>query len=280
MNNNKSTYLKHKLIATVTKSNLLVFSRFMLISMLSPTTMLGQTLEDFKTAASNNEGPNLIPFYELRRDATSIADEVQNRKSEVALAKYDDWKPQKENILNTIKKQMELIKKENEFMAQYKVVNPDGSIDCIKADVTKQEGIIAENNDKRIKLDEKIKSGLDAFERLSTARGGLREYFDDALKLLAEAQANPNKYIGEPPSQIDEPTSPEGEPTDEYKRRLEEYKEYKLKQETYENDKGSLENYVADIVQKIQGQVKNHLEQENGSLLMKQQFEELLKRTE
>ena len=46
---------------------------------------MSYTLDDFRTAAAA-DGVNVIPFSDLRRDATSIADEVQRRKDD---AKYD-----------------------------------------------------------------------------------------------------------------------------------------------------------------------------------------------
>ncbi len=107
---------------------------------------------------------------------------------------------------------------------------------------------------------EKLKGGLDAFERLSAARGGLREYFDDALSLLNEAKSNPNKYIGEPPTLGYDPTEVD-----------------KGKFEKYTEDKEHLVEYIALIIEKIQAQIKTHQDQETGNMGRKKDFEELLK---
>jgi len=52
-----------------------------LIFLILQYTLFSQNLDDFRTAASSN-GVNLIPFPDLRRDATSVADDVQRRKDD------------------------------------------------------------------------------------------------------------------------------------------------------------------------------------------------------
>ena len=48
-----------------------------------PRIAFGQTtLADFETAAASSD-VNLIPFRDLRGEATSIADDVQRRKADV-----------------------------------------------------------------------------------------------------------------------------------------------------------------------------------------------------
>jgi hypothetical protein len=72
------------------------------------------TLDDFRTAASS-EGVNLIPFYDLRRDATAIADEIQSRKDEAQRFDYNVFEKQKNDLFKEIKelnRQLEIVRKD------------------------------------------------------------------------------------------------------------------------------------------------------------------------
>jgi hypothetical protein len=244
--------------------NMLNFTNLLFFISLS-TSAFCQTLDDFKTASETSEGPNLIPFYNLRRDATSIANEVQTRKAEAGQTQYNVWKTEKEKLLASTKKQKEIIQKETDFYSQFINQTPEaeGLKTCLDATVSKQKNIIAENDTKISAINDNLKKGMDIFERLYNARGGLREYFDDAIKELNDAKSSPNKYIGEAPSVG-------SEPTDDEKKKIEEYAQNKKK----------LEEYINTIIGKIQSQVQNHLAEENGSMARRKEFEELLKLNE
>lgn len=224
-----------------------------------------QTLDEFKTASENSEGPNLIPFSSLRRDATSIANEVQNRKAEAGQTQYNNWKTEKEKLLLSTKKQKEVIQKETEFYGNFVSLSPEaeGLKTCLDATVSKQKNIISENDNKIVAINDNLRRGVDVFDRLNQARGGLREYFDDAIKQLNDAKSSPNKYIGDAPSVG-------SEPTDDEKKKLEEYAANKKK----------LEDYINTIISKIQSQMQNHKAEEDGSLARRKDFEELLKLSE
>ena len=88
----KMTYLRKT-------STMLLYSTFLIL----PCTLFSQNLDDFRTAASAN-GVNLIPFSDLRKDATPIADDVQRRKEETQAFNYDLFASQKNNMLKEIKK--------------------------------------------------------------------------------------------------------------------------------------------------------------------------------
>lgn len=89
-----------------------------------PHIACGQTtLADFETAAGSKE-VNLIPFRDLRGEATSIADDVQRRKAVVDSFKYNVFVKRKNNIFSSIadeRKEIETIQKEKE---EYQSKNP------------------------------------------------------------------------------------------------------------------------------------------------------------
>ena len=61
------------------------------------------TLDDLRTAASGSDlGVNLIPFADLRKDATSASEEVKRKKSEAEID-TNTLKNQKESKLYDIK---------------------------------------------------------------------------------------------------------------------------------------------------------------------------------
>ena len=71
-------------------------------------------LEDFRIAAEASK-VNLIPFRDLRIEATSIADEVQLTKKEAFAFSTSTFEDQKTKLLDAIKKktdEIEGIKKE------------------------------------------------------------------------------------------------------------------------------------------------------------------------
>ena len=45
-------------------------------------------------------------------------------------------------------------------------------------------------------LNEQLEDGVEVWKRMYNARGGLREQFEDALKLVDRAQSNPKTYLG------------------------------------------------------------------------------------
>lgn len=58
-------------------------------------------------------------------------------------------------------------------------------------------------NQKIGKLNDELKTGAEAWQRLWNARGGLREVFDDAQDEVASARSNPGKYLGSKPKDED-----------------------------------------------------------------------------
>jgi hypothetical protein len=58
---------------------------------------MSRTLDDLRAAAGGSDFVNLIPFADLRRDATSASDEVKRRKGEAEID-TNTLKNQKETI--------------------------------------------------------------------------------------------------------------------------------------------------------------------------------------
>src|SRR4029078_7112172 len=91
-----------------------------------PCTLFSQNLDDFRTAASAN-GVNLIPFSDLRKDATPIADDVQRRKDETQNYNYHQHYSQKNHLLKEIKKNNDDIASITKEIEDFKRKHPDGS---------------------------------------------------------------------------------------------------------------------------------------------------------
>ena len=205
---------------------------------------MSYTLDDFRTAAAA-DGVNVIPFYDLRRDATSIADEVQRRKED---AKYDSstFEKQKDGMLEEIKKNKEKINDIRKQIEDFKSQNPDGSVNTFEDDIKKCEREIEEYNGKIGDLNNEMARAVDAFERLYNARAGLREYFDKAKDQLRDVRSDPARYLG-------------GSPSDD--------------------DLKKLQEYLRVIEGEIEDAEVNHKEQEDGAKKQMEKFRELIRKT-
>lgn len=216
-----------------------------------PAMVFGQSLDDFKSAAGS-DGVSLIPFQDLRRDANSIAEDVQRRKNEVASFKYDTLEKQKNNHLKVIKKEkviIERIQKEiQDFESDSSEVDFSTYISAFKEDIKKNESKITKILNGKIKaMNDNMAKAADSFDRLYQARAGLREYFDKALSKLSDAKSSPERYLGNNPS---------------------------------EDDKKRVKDYVDTIQDKIRSQMSTHKEEENNAKAMKQKYEDLIRKTE
>ena len=216
------------------------------IFLIFPCSLFSQNLDDFRTAASNN-GVNLIPFSDLRKDATSIGDEVQRRKDEVKSYDYDLFSSQKNNMLKEIKKNNDDIASITKEIEAFKSKHPDGSTCSFDAEIEKEKKDISQYNDKVKDLNDKMGKAVESFDRLYNARAGLREYFQKALDQLSDVKSNPDKYLGSSPT---------------------------------DDDRNKLKDYVKVIEDQIQSNIKTHQDQEDGAKKRKTDFENLIKTTE
>jgi len=217
-----------------------------LLLILAPVLSYSQTLDDFKTAASS-DGVNLIPFPDLRKDATSIADDVQRRKDEAKAFDYNVFESQKNNLLKDIKKKKEEITGLRKEIDDMKSRYTEISLTCFEDDIAKRQKSIDGSNDKIKDMNDKMKNAVDVFERLYNARAGLREYFGKAMSQLSDVSSNASKYLGDNAS---------------------------------EDDKKKLEEYTRVIEDQIQSRIKDHRDQEDGARKRKADFESLISRTE
>jgi hypothetical protein len=217
-----------------------------LIFLILPCTLFSQNLDDFRTAASSN-GVNLIPFPDLRKDATSIADDVQRRKDDAKSYDYDLLASQKNNMLKAIKKDNDDIASITKEIEDFKTKHPDGNTVSFDGEIDKKKKDMSEYNDKIKDLNDKLGKAVEVYDRLYNARAGLREYFQKALDQLSDVKSNPDKYLG-------------SSPTDE--------------------DKNKLQEYVRVIEDQIQSNMKTHQDQEDGAKKRKADFENLIKSTE
>jgi hypothetical protein len=217
-----------------------------LIFLIFPSALFSQSLDDFKTAASSN-GVNLIPFPDLRRDATSIADEVQRRKDDTKSYDYDLLSSQKNNMLKEIKKNNDDIASINKEIEDFKRKHPDGNTSSFDEEINKEKKDIDQYNGKIKDLNDKMGKAVDVYDRLYNARAGLREYFQKALDQLSDAKSNPDKYLGSSPT---------------------------------DDDRKKLQDYVGVIQDQIQSNMKTHQDQEDGAKKRKADFENLINTTE
>jgi len=211
-----------------------------------PCTLFSQNLDDFRTAASSN-GVNLIPFSDLRKDATSIADDVQRRKDEAKSFDYDLFASQKNNMLKEIKKDNDDIASITKEIEDFKSKHPDGNTSSFDEEINKKKKDISQYNDKVKDMNDKMGKAVEAYDRLYNARAGLREYFQKALDKLSDVKSNPDKYLGSSPT---------------------------------EEDRKKLQEYVKVIEDQIQSNMKTHQDQEDGARKRKADFENLIKQTE
>ncbi len=158
------------------------------------------TLDDLRAAAGGSDlGVNLIPFADLRSDATSASEEVKRKKSEAEID-TNTLKNQKESKLYDIKQLKEKIANEEKVEASLRRQD----------DIDKWKKEIEEHNAKVKEINEKMTKGLEALDKLAEARTKLREYFDKAKSQLSDLKSNPERALGSNPS-------------DEDKKKLEEY---------------------------------------------------------
>ena len=225
-----------------TKSTTLLYLIFLIL----PCALFSQNLDDFRTAASSN-GVNLIPFTDLRKDATSIADDVQRRKDEAKSYDYDLFASQKNNMLKEIKKNNDDIASITKEIEAFKSKHPDGNTSSFEEEINKEKKDISQYNDKIKDLNDKMGKAVEAYDRLYNARAGLREYFQKALDQLSDVKSNPDKYLGSSPT---------------------------------DDDRKKLQDYVSVIQDQIQSNMKTHQDQEDGAKKRKADFENLIKTTE
>jgi chromosome segregation ATPase len=217
-----------------------------LIFLILPFTLFSQNLDDFRTAASSN-GVNLIPFPDLRKDATSIADDVQRRKDETKSYDYDLLASQKNNMLKEIKKDNDDIASITKEIEDFKSKHPDGSTSSFDGEIDKKKKDISGYNDKIKDMNDKLGKAVEVYDRLYNARAGLREYFQKALDQLSDVKSNPDKYLGSSPT---------------------------------DDDRKKLQEYVKVIEDQIQSNMQTHKDQEEGAKKRKADFENLIKTTE
>jgi hypothetical protein len=217
-----------------------------LIFVILPYTLFSQNLDDFRTAASSN-GVNLIPFPDLRRDATSVADDVQRRKDEAKSYDYDLFASQKNNMLKEIKKNNDDIASITKEIEDFKKKHPDGNTVSFDEEINKEKKDISMYNDKIKDMNDKMGKAVEVYDRLFNARAGLREYFQKALDQLSDVKSNPDKYLGSSPT---------------------------------DDDRKKLQEYVRVIEDQIQSNIKTHQDQEDGAKKRKADFENLIRTTE
>ena len=206
---------------------------------------MSYTLDDFRTAAAA-DGVNVIPFSDLRSDATSKNEEVQSLKGKVQY-NSNTFEKQKDNLLEEIKKKKEEIEDIKKQIEDFKSQHPDGSVTTFEDEIKTCENAIEENKGKIEDLNNEMAKAIDGFQGLYNARAGLREYFDKAKDQLNDVRSDPAKYLGGSPSDDD------------------------LKQ---------LENYLNVIENEIEVQEVNHKEQEDGANNQVEKFRELIAKTE
>lgn len=210
------------------------------------SSSFGQTLDDFRSAAAA-DGVKLIPFRDMRSDASSLAAEVERWKEEAQKFHYDVLASQKDNLLSENKKMKQEIENVKKEKSDWLNKNPGGSASSFDEEIRKKENTISSNSSKLNDLNAKLKSGADTFGNLNTARAKLRDQFDKVLRELPNAKSSPAKYLGDKFS---------------------------------ETDKKSFENYISVIKDQIEYQVSEHKKQEDGARTTKQRYEGLINKTE
>jgi chromosome segregation ATPase len=211
-----------------------------------PSSLYAQNLDDFRSAAAA-DGVKLIPFPDLRSNASSLADDVQRSKDGVKSFDYDLFVSQKDNILKDNKKRKDEIDGLRKEIDDLKKRIAEVSVTCLEDDIKKREQAIADNNKKIDELNSKLKDAATAFDNLNIARAKLREQFDKVLNELSNAKSSSGKYIGDSPSN---------------------------------EDKSKFENYLSVIVDQIKSQIEEHKKQEDGARNTKEKYDQLIKKTE
>jgi hypothetical protein len=172
---------------------------------------------------------------------------VQRRKDEIKAFDYDVFESQKNNLLKDNKKKNDEIDNIKKDLEEYKKKYTEVSTACFDADVDQRKKKIDDNNGKIKDMNDKMKNAVDVFGRLYNARAGLREYFEKALSQLSDTQSNPNRVLGDSPS---------------------------------DDDKKKLEDYIKVIRDQIQSRIKEHKEQEDGAKKRAADYQSLIDRTE
>jgi hypothetical protein len=217
------------------------------VSLLASSTGSAQTLDDFRTAAAA-DGVNVIPFPDLRREAASIADEVERRKYEATKFNLDVLTKQKDNLLSEVKKTQEDIKKKEEEISAFKSDHPDGSAAPLEKELEDRKAVLTKAQDEVRRMnDDVLEDAEEAWGRFWNARAGLREKFEDVVDKLDDPRSSPGHYLGSSPS---------------------------------DEDVGKLKQYVDVIENEIEVQAKEHLVQEQGAKATKEAFAALLKKSE
>jgi len=206
-----------------------------------------QTLDDFRTAAAG-DGVNVIPFPDLRREAASIADEVERRKYEATKFNVDVLTRQKDNLLSEVRNTHERMTKKQEEINDFKQEHPDGSAAPLEEELDDLKSSLAKSQEEVEKMNSDVlEDAVEAWGRLWNARAGLREKFEDVVKKLDEPRSSPEHFLGSDPSA---------------------------------EDIGRLKQYVDVIENEIEVQAKEHLVQEDGAKATQQAFADLLKKNE
>lgn len=234
--NNTSSMLFPRSLAILCLSVMLYF----------PSSLCAQNLDDFRSAAAA-DGVKLIPFTDLRSDATPLAEDVDRRKDEVKSLDYELFSKQKDNILKDIKTEKGEIDGIRKDIEDLKKKYTQVSVTCLEEDIKKRDQLISDNNKKLDELNSKLKDAAKAFENLYLARAKLREQFDKVLNELPNAKSSSNKYLGDSPS---------------------------------DEDKKKFENYLSVIEDQIKSQIDEHKKQEDGARGKKDLYDQLIKKTE
>lgn len=224
-------------------TNLLTSS---LLSILIVQSAFTQSVEDFRIA-SQNSGVDAIPFKELRQEASSISEEVNQRKGEVQKFNYTSIEKQKFNLLKEVQKTEQNIADIDKTIADLKKGHKEIDVSSFERDKSKLQDELRGNlNSVSAFNEEKIAPAIEAFKRLWNARGGLRDVFKVTLDKLKIIESKPEDILGNDANEA-------------------------MKSELLKN--------VETIMKNISGEVaKTHKNQEDGAIGTQQQYEELLRR--
>lgn len=208
------------------------------------TAARAQDLDDFRRAAAA-DGVNVIPFESLRREAASIAREVEQSKA-ASQWKYAAYEKRKDNLLDSKAKQQKKIETLRQDIEAFKDKHEDVDVSSLEKDLAGLGDDLEDIDDKIDDLNDELEDGAEAWKRLWNARGGLRELFDDAKDDVRSAQSNLEKYLGDDAS---------------------------------EDDQKKLKSYLEVIEDEIELGERTHKEQEDGAKATEEKFRKLIKKT-
>ena len=209
------------------------------------TVATAQDLDDFRRAAAA-DGVEVIPFEGLRREAASIAKEVERAKT-ASRWKFGTFEKQKNNLLKEKAKKQEEIEDKQEEIEDLKDKHEDVDVSSLESDLKDLNDDLEDIDDKIEDLNKELEEGAKAWERLWNARGGLRELFDDAMDDVKRAQSNPKKYLGDDAS---------------------------------DEDLKKLKTYLEVIEDEIELGEETHKDQEEGAKKTEEKFRDLIRKTE